>query len=62
MPGELGKVFVWRMKLTPPREQKERKRKKQKTKTLMQFLLCISTGYKLPQVTLVALSRAYTRG
>lgn len=24
-------------------------------------LLCISTAYKLPQVTLVALSEAYTR-
>lgn len=33
MPGELGKVFVWRMKLTPPRETKEKK----KTKTPMQF-------------------------
>lgn len=57
MPGELGKVFVWRMKLTPPREKKEKKNKDADA-----VLLCISTGYKLPQVTLVALSRAYTRG
>lgn len=58
MPRELGKVFVWRMKLMPPREKKEKKQNKDADAVL----LCISTGYKLPQVTPVALSRAYTRG
>lgn len=39
-----------------------KERKKKKNKDADAVLLCISTGYKLPQVTPVALSRAYTRG
>lgn len=54
MPRELGKVFVCWMKLTPPREKEE------KNKDADAVLLCISMGYKLPQVTPVALSWAYT--
>lgn len=51
MAGELGKVFVCRMELTPPRE-----------KDADAVLLCVSMGCKLPQVTPVALSGAYTSG